>query len=90
MQNYREGTAFDEWRLDQDLTWPQVGKLLGLHANSVMNWGTGLHAPSIAMAFFIEHMTKGEVPVVSWMALETAKDEFRHYMKRGKDEAHEA
>ena len=33
------------------------------------------------MAFWLEHVTKGGVPVVTWMATQVAKAEFSHYQK---------
>jgi transcriptional regulator with XRE-family HTH domain len=87
-----ESTVLDDWRVSKGWSLELLSKKLGITLVSVKRWCRGQTIPSLPLAFWIEYVTKGGVPVVSWMGTRLGKSEFNHYMqesgvKNGKSEA---
>lgn len=77
-----ESTALDNWRVEQNWSLEKLSKHLGLVLATTKRYCSGQRCPNIAVAFWIEYRTHGQVPVVSWLSMQVAKQEFEHYKKQ--------
>lgn len=77
-----ESTELDQWRIRKNWTHQRLAKKLGVTIQTARRWCLGLRMPTLATAFWIEHVTKGQVPVVTWMATQSGKDEYAYYRGR--------
>lgn len=90
-----ENTLLDDWRVSKGWSLELLSKKLGITLMTVRRWCRGQTVPSLPLAFWIEFVTKGGVPVVAWMSTQLGKSEFDHYLtesgvKNGKQEARAA
>lgn len=60
-----------EWRLAEGLTQTQAAELVESSAAGWCGWENG-GIPKLALAFLIERVTKGAVPVAAWAVDEAA------------------
>lgn len=82
-----ENTTLDDWRVSKGWSLELLSKKLGITLVTVRRWCRGQTVPSLPLAFWIEYVTKGGVPVVSWMATRIGKSEFEHYKKESGHDA---
>jgi len=63
-----------------------LSKVLGVEYKTFMAWRDGKVVPSIAAAFEIERLSKGAVPMESWLALPKARTELLKYRENQPEE----
>lgn len=66
-------TAFHNWMVNTGTRQDHFALLIGCTRGSVRNWRYGQVMPSLVYAFRIEALTRGAVPVTSWMDTPAAK-----------------
>lgn len=59
---------FSEWLKTEGITMDVVAKALGTSRQAVHGWASGRMKPRVFYACAIEAMSKGQVPVKSWLS----------------------
>ena len=79
----RVATAMAEWMDAENVSKDAVAINLGVNHESVTNYRWGRSCPGLVQAFLIERMSKGKVPVASWLGIPPAVALFQQLeMKR--------
>lgn len=68
-----EKTMFAQWMESKRYTYKQVARTVGSSQRSVKYWAQGQSIPSLLFAFKIEQVSKGKVPVASWLGTALAR-----------------
>lgn len=77
-----ERTTLGQWKDRQQLSYAEVGALLGVSGPAVYHWCSGRSLPTLIMAFHIEAVTDNEVPASSWVATQLGLFELAGYEEK--------
>lgn len=64
---YIEHTRLEDWRHQHGYSMAVLARELGVNYYTVKRWCRGSHLPTIARAFAIDRLTRGAVPLESWL-----------------------
>lgn len=68
-------TPLNEWLLVSGVSIGELARGCGVERNTVKAWKRGTALPSLVCAVLLQQVTKGGVPVASWMGTELARQE---------------
>lgn len=77
-------TPLDQWMTKNNLSKHDLAIALGCNHEAVNQWRFGQVVPGLVQAFLLERLSKGAIPVSSWLAVPPALAKFQMFEAKRK------